>query len=69
MAYVAGTLLFTSSTLPNVIFISASNFSSSPAKYQLAIGRYDNIVTGSSDNINIQSIIANQTSQQYLPGE
>ena len=67
MAYVAGILLHTSSTLPNMIFVTASNFSSFPSPdYQLAVGQY-NISTGSGD-VSIRSIIANQTSQQYLPG-
>ena len=64
MAYVAGILLHTSSALPNMIFITASNFSSFPSPdYQLAVGQY-NISTG-SDDVNIQSIIA---SQRPLPG-
>jgi len=68
MAYVAGILLHTSSSLPNMIFITPSNFSSfSSEDYQLAVGCY-NISTGSGD-VTIQSIIANQTSQQFIPGE
>ena len=67
MTYVAVVLLHTSSALPNMIFITASDFSSFPsADYQLAVGQC-NISTGSGD-VSIQSIIANQTSQQYLPG-
>ena len=66
MAYVAGSVMYTSSALPNTVFISPSNFSSSPPGYQLAMGCYNNISTGS--NITIRSIIANQTSQQFLPG-
>ena len=63
--YVAGVLLHTSSASPNTIFITPSNFSSFPSTdYRLATGRY-NI----SGDINIRSIFANQTSQQFLPGE
>ena len=65
MTYVMGILLHTSSSLPNTIFISPSNFSSSPTDYKLAIGCY-NITTDSGSDVNIQSIIANQTSQ--FPG-
>lgn len=66
MAYVAGSVMYTSSALPNAVFISPSNLSSSPPGHQLAMGCY-NISTGSG-NVTIQSIIANQTSQQFLPG-
>lgn len=68
MTYVADFLLFASSNFPNMIFIAASNFSSylSP-DYQLAVGCY-NISIDTGDAI-IQSIIANQTSQQFLSGQ
>ena len=66
MVYVAGVLLHTLSTSPNTIFITPSNFSSFPsADYQLAIGSYNISV---APDINIRSITANQTSQQFLPG-
>ena len=70
MTYVAGLLLYTSSAVANTIFVSPSNFSSFAAvDYQLAVGCY-NISTDSADvNINVRTIIANQTSQQFLPGE
>jgi len=66
MAYVAGSVMYASSALPNRVFISPSNFSSSPPGYQLAIGCYN--ISSDLSNVNIQSIIANQTSQQFLPG-
>ena len=67
IAYVAGVLLHTSSNSPNTIFITPSNFSSFPsADYRLTTGRYN--ISAVSGDINIQSIFANQTSQQFLPG-
>ena len=68
MTYVAGLLLYTSSALPNTIFIAPSNFSSFlSADYQLAVGSYS--ILANAGDVNIRSIIANQTSQQFLPGE
>ena len=68
MAYVAGTLVHTSSASPSIIFVVPSNFSIYPsADYQLAVGRFN--VSADPGDINIRSIIANQTSQQFLPGK
>ena len=68
MTYAAGLLLCTSSVLPNTIFVAPSSFSSfSSADYQLAVGSYS--ISTDDGDVNIRSIIANQTSQQFLPGE
>ena len=68
MTYVAGLLFHTSSASPNTIFIAPSNFSSfSSSDYQLAVGYYS--ISADAGDINIRSIIANQTSQQFLPGD
>ena len=68
MTYIAGLLFYTSSASPNTIFIAPSNFSSfSSSDYQLAVGYYN--ISADAGDINIRSIIANQTSQQFLPGD
>jgi len=66
MAYVVGSLFFTSSAQRNTVYVGPSNFSSVPANYQLAFGCYN--VLSESGDVEIRAIIGNQTSQQFLPG-
>jgi len=66
MAYVLGSLFFTSSAQPNTVYIGPSNFSSAPDNYQLAFACYD--VLSGSGGVQIRTIIGNQTTQQFLPG-
>ena len=66
MAYVLGSLFFTSSAQPNTVYIGPSNFSSAPDNYQLAFDCYD--VLSGFGGVQIRAIIGNQTAQQFLPG-
>jgi len=66
MAYVVGSLFFTSSAQHNAVYVGPSDFSSVPANYQPAFGCYS--VLSDSGDVEIRTIIGNQASQQFLPG-